>query len=110
MFVLLFRYVFGGAIHIPGGSSYVDYLMPGIFVQTVTFGAVSTAVGLAEDLQKGLIERFRALPMARSAVLAGRTTADLVRNVVRRDHHHAPSASPWASASGPTSGCSSAAS
>ena len=60
---------------------YVDYLMPGIFVQTVTFGAVSTAVGLAEDLQKGLIERFRALPMARSAVLAGRTTADLVRNV-----------------------------
>ena len=80
MFVLLFRYVFGGAIHIPD-LSYVDYLMPGIFVQTVAFGAVSTAVGLAEDLQKGLIERFRALPMARSAVLAGRTTADLARNV-----------------------------
>ena len=56
-------------------------MMPGIFVQTVMFGAVSTAVGLAEDLQKGLIERFRALPMARSAVLAGRTSADLVRNV-----------------------------
>ena len=56
-------------------------MMPGIFVQTVIFGAVSTAVGLAEDLHKGLIERFRALPMARSAVLAGRTTADVVRNV-----------------------------
>ena len=60
---------------------YVDFLMPGIFVQTVIFGAMSTAVGLSEDLHKGLIERFRALPMARSAVLAGRTTADLVRNV-----------------------------
>ena len=81
MFVLLFRYVFGGAIPIPGGVPYVDYMMPGIFVQTVMFGAVSTSVGLAEDLQKGLIERFRALPMARSAVMAGRTSADLVRNV-----------------------------
>ncbi len=80
MFVLLFRYVFGGAIQTPG-TSYVNYLMPGIFVQTVAFGAVSTSIGLAEDLQKGLIERFRALPMARSAVLTGRTTADLVRNV-----------------------------
>jgi ABC transporter DrrB family efflux protein len=80
MFVLLFRYVFGGAINTPG-TSYVNYLMPGIFVQTVAFGAVRTSVGLAEDLQKGLIERFRALPMARSAVLAGRTTADLVRNI-----------------------------
>jgi ABC-2 type transport system permease protein len=80
MFVLLFVYVFGQAIHIPG-VSYTDYLMPGIYVQAVSFGAVSTAVGLSEDLTKGLIERFRALPMARSAVLAGRTTADLVRNV-----------------------------
>lgn len=79
MFVLLFVYVFGGAIHT--SVPYVDYLIPGIYVQTVTFGAVSTAVGLSEDLHKGLIERFRALPMARSAVLAGRTTADLVRNV-----------------------------
>ena len=87
MFVLLFRYVFGGAIPIPGGVPYVDYMMPGIFVQTVMFGAVSTAVGLAEDLQKGLIERFRALPMARSAVLAGRTTADAVRNVFVVAHH-----------------------
>ena len=81
MFVLLFRYVFGGAIHVPGGLSYVDYLMPGIFVQTVAFGSVSTSIGLAEDLQKGLIERFRALPMSRGAVLLGRTIADLIRNV-----------------------------
>src|SRR5215469_11239484 len=79
MFTLLFVYVFGGAIHT--SVPYVDYLIPGIYVQTVTFGAVSTAVGLSEDLHKGLIERFRALPMARSAVLGGRTTADLVRNV-----------------------------
>jgi ABC transporter DrrB family efflux protein len=81
MFVLLFRYVFGGAIKAPGGGPYVDYLMAGIFVQSVAFGSISTAVGLSEDLQKGLLERFRALPMARSAVLTGRTTADLVRNI-----------------------------
>ena len=81
MFVLLFRYVFGGAIKVPGGLPYVDYLMPGIFVQTVAFGAVSTSIGLAEDLQKGLIERFRALPMSRGAVLTGRPSADTVRNV-----------------------------
>lgn len=80
MFVLLFTYVFGGAIRVPGGH-YIQFLMPGIFVQTVIFGAMSSSAGLAEDLQKGLIERFRALPMSRSAVLAGRTTADLVRNV-----------------------------
>ena len=80
MFVLLFRYVFGGAIH-TDATSYVNYLMPGIFVQTVAFGAVSTSIGLAEDLQKGLIERFRALPMSRGAVLLGRTTADLIRNI-----------------------------
>ena len=80
MFVLLFRYVFGGAIH-TSQTHYVNYLMPGVFVQTVAFGAVSTSIGLAEDLQKGLVERFRALPMARSAVLTGRTTADLCRNV-----------------------------
>ncbi|HEY7916309.1 MAG TPA: ABC transporter permease [Acidimicrobiales bacterium] len=81
MFVLLFVYVFGGSIHTPG-TTYVNYLMPGIFVQTVAFGSVQTSIGLAEDLQKGIIERFRALPMARSAVLTGRTTADLARNVV----------------------------
>jgi ABC-2 type transport system permease protein len=80
VFVLLFRYVFGGAISTPG-VPYVDFLMPGIFVQTVTFGAINTSIGLASDLNQGLIERFRSLPMARSAVLAGRTLADLVRNV-----------------------------
>jgi len=80
VFVILFRYVFGGAIHVPG-VDYVDYLMPGIFVQTVVFGAIATAIGLATDVQSGLLERFRSLPMARSAVLVGRTLADLVRNI-----------------------------
>jgi ABC transporter DrrB family efflux protein len=80
MFVLLFRYVFGGAIHVPGGQ-YVNFLMPGIFVQTVAFGGVTTGIGLAEDMQRGLIDRFRSLPMAPSAVLTGRTVADLARNL-----------------------------
>jgi ABC transporter DrrB family efflux protein len=80
MFVLLFAYVFGGAIRIPG-IDYKDYLMPGIFVQTVIFGSTQTGVGLAEDLSRGMIDRFRSLPMARSAVLAGRTTGDTVRNM-----------------------------
>jgi ABC-2 type transport system permease protein/oleandomycin transport system permease protein len=80
IFVLMFRYVFGGAIHIQG-VRYVDFLMAGIFVQTVTFGSINTGIGLAEDLQKGLIERFRSLAMARSAVLAGRTLADGLRNL-----------------------------
>jgi ABC-2 type transport system permease protein/oleandomycin transport system permease protein len=81
IFVLMFRYVFGGAIKLPGTTSYVDYLMPGIFVQTVVFGSLAAAIGLAADMKSGLLERFRSLPMARSAVLAGRTIADLVRNV-----------------------------
>jgi ABC-2 type transport system permease protein/oleandomycin transport system permease protein len=81
IFILMFRYVFGGAINPPGKIPYVDFLMPGIFVQTITFGGMSTGVGLAEDVTKGLIERFRSLPMARSAVLAGRCIADLFRNV-----------------------------
>ncbi len=80
IFVVMFRYVFGGAISVPNGS-YVDYLMPGIFVQTVVFGSMTAAVGLATDLKSGLLERFHSLPMARSAVLAGRTSADLVRNI-----------------------------
>ncbi len=79
MFVLLFAVVFGGAIETPG-VSYITFLMPGIFVQTVVFGGTSTAVGLAEDLQKGIIDRFRTLPMAPSAVLIGKTFADLLRN------------------------------
>jgi ABC transporter DrrB family efflux protein len=81
MFVLLFVYVFGGAISTPG-YDYVDFLMPGIIVQTMSFGGFVTALGLAEDLKKGLIDRFRSLPMARSAVLAGRTLADVVTNTV----------------------------
>jgi len=78
MFVLLFVYVFGGAMKLalPPGVPYVDFLMPGIFVQTAIFAATQTGVGLAEDLKKGLVDRFRSLPMARSAVLAGRTLAD----------------------------------
>ena len=80
MFVVLFVYVFGGAIGevLPSNVPYVDFLMPGIFVQTGIFAAMQTGVGLADDLQKGLIDRFRSLPMARSAVLAGRTAADTV--------------------------------
>ncbi len=80
IFVLMFRFVFGGAID-TAPIPYVDYLMPGIFVQTVTFGAIATAIGLATDVKSGLMERFHALPMGRSAVLTGRTLADLSRNV-----------------------------
>jgi ABC transporter DrrB family efflux protein len=83
VFVLLFRYVFSGVagMVMPRGVRYVDFLMPGVFVQTAVFGAMNTAIGLATDLQSGLLERFRSLPMARSAVLAGRTLADLIRGV-----------------------------
>lgn len=80
MLVILFRYVFGGSIDV-GDVSYVNYLMAGIFVQSVAFGSVATGIGLADDMQRGLIDRFRSLPMSRSAVLAGRTIADLVRNM-----------------------------
>jgi ABC transporter DrrB family efflux protein len=79
MFVLLFRYVFGGAIN-TGGLPYVDYLIPGIIVQNIAFGGFVTAIGLNEDVHKGLIDRFRSLPMARAAVLAGRTLSDIVTN------------------------------
>ena len=81
MFVLLFRYVFGGAIRTPG-STYVDFLIPGIIVQNIAFGGFVTALGLNEDVHKGLIDRFRSLPMARPAVLAGRTMADIVTNTL----------------------------
>jgi ABC transporter DrrB family efflux protein len=84
MFVLLFVYVFGGAVKgaLPHGVTYVDFLLPGIFVQSVAFRATQTAIGLAEDLERGVVDRFRSMPMARSAVLLGRTLADLVRNVM----------------------------
>ncbi|MDM7856500.1 ABC transporter permease [Cellulomonas alba] len=86
MFVLLFAYVFGGAISVPGGDAdpelYREYLMAGIFAQTVIFGATITGAGLAEDVKKGIIDRFRSLPMAPSAVLTGRTLSDVVNNVL----------------------------
>ena len=80
MFVLLFAFVFGGAIPLPGGGNYREYLMPGIFAQTIVFAAATTAVGMRDDLNKGLLDRFRSLPMARSAVLSGRMVADVVYN------------------------------
>jgi ABC transporter DrrB family efflux protein len=81
MFVLLFVYVFGGAISTPG-YDYADFLIPGIIVQNIAFGGFVTALGLNEDLGKGLIDRFRSLPMARPAVLAGRTLADVATNLL----------------------------
>ena len=81
MFVLLFAYVFGSAIELPG-MSYREFLLPGIFVQTVIFGGTITGAGLADDIKKGIIERFRSLPISSSAVLIGRTTSDLLNNLL----------------------------
>ena len=81
MFVLLFVYVFGGAIQTPG-FDYVDFLMPGIIVQSIAFGGFVTALGLSEDVGKGLIDRFRSLPMSRAAVLLGRTFSDVLLNIL----------------------------
>lgn len=83
MFVLLFRYVFGGAINVGGGgNSYVQYLMPGIFVQTLLFNGAATGIGMADDLQKGLVDRFRSLPISRGALLIGRGISDLLRSTL----------------------------
>ncbi|MHB0916066.1 MAG: ABC transporter permease [Thermoleophilia bacterium] len=82
MFVLLFAYVFGGAIDPGGGINYREFLMAGIFTQTAVFGATFTGAGIAEDMQKGIIDRFRSLPMSRSAMLFGRTISDVVYNVL----------------------------
>jgi ABC transporter DrrB family efflux protein len=82
LFVLLFTYAWGGAVHPPGVQRYIDYLLPGIWVLSIAFGASQTGVAVADDLTSGMIDRFRALPMARSAVLAGRTAADAVRNLL----------------------------
>jgi ABC transporter DrrB family efflux protein len=82
MFVLLFAYVFGGALETPGYDDYIDFLIPGIIAQNIAFGGFVTALGLAEDMTKGLIDRFRSLPTARASVLAGRTLADIVTNLV----------------------------
>lgn len=81
MFVVLFVYVFGGSIEVAGFENYDQFLLPGIFSQSLVFGSAFTGIGLAEDLSKGLIDRLRSLPMARSAVLVGRTVSDLVRNL-----------------------------
>jgi ABC-2 type transport system permease protein len=81
MFVLLFRYVFGGALHVPGYATYADYLIPGVIVQTALFGGSSSAVGVAEELSAGTTDRFRSLPTNRAAILASRTLADLIRLV-----------------------------
>jgi len=81
MLLVLFRYVLGGAIAVPGGN-YVDYVVPAVFLEAVLIGGMTTSIGLAQDLKGGIIDRFRSLPMARSAVLAGRTLADLARSVV----------------------------
>ncbi len=80
MFVLLFAFVFGGAIPLPGGGSYREYLMPGIFAQTLAFASATTTIGITDDMQKGLVDRFRSLPMVRLAFITGRTIADVVYN------------------------------
>jgi ABC transporter DrrB family efflux protein len=82
IFVLLFSYVFGSAIQVPGGGNYREFLLPGIFGQSIAFLAITTAVGVANDMEKGIIDRFRSLPMARAAVLVGRTIADLIQSVL----------------------------
>jgi ABC-type multidrug transport system permease subunit len=81
LFVVLFTYTWGGAVHPPGVEHYIDYVLPGIFVLAIAFGASQTGVAVADDLATGMIDRFRSLPMARSAVLAGRCAADAVRNL-----------------------------
>lgn len=81
MLLLLFRYIFGGAIKVPGGG-YTDFVVPAIFLITVLVGAMTSAIGIAEDLKSGMIDRFRSLPMARPAVLAGRSLTDLARSVI----------------------------
>lgn len=82
LFVVLFTYAFGGAIHPPGVAHYIDYLLPGIFVLSIGFGASQTGVAIAEDLANGMIDRFRSLPIAGAAVLAGRIAADAIRNLL----------------------------
>jgi ABC-type polysaccharide/polyol phosphate export permease len=82
MFVLLFAYIFGGAIHVPGGGDYKEYLMAGIFAQTMAFTFMGSAMSMAEDLHTGLVDRFRALPMARSAMLSGRVIADFAAAMI----------------------------
>ena len=84
LFVLLFTYAFGGAVHVPGVTRYIDYLLPGIIVLAIGFGASQTGVAIAEDLATGMIDRFRSLPITGAAVLAGRVAADAAAQPVRR--------------------------
>ena len=110
IFVLMFRYVFGGAIQIPGSVPYVDFLIPGIIAQTAAFATFGTAIALAQELQKGVIDRLRSMPMARSAVLAGRLVADTVR-MTGDDPDHPRGRATWSgsvsrTASGPPWACS----
>ncbi|MBO0839138.1 MAG: ABC transporter permease, partial [Actinobacteria bacterium] len=81
LFVLLFTYSFGGAVHVPGTARYIDYLLPGIFVLSIGFGASQTGVAIAEDLGSGMVDRFRSLPINGASVLGGRVAADAVRNL-----------------------------
>lgn len=83
MFLVLFNYVFGGSLHlgVPGGK-YINFLLPGLLAQVVMFGAIQTGIGLADDMGRGIIDRFRSLPMSRAAVMAGRTLSDTLRNLV----------------------------
>jgi ABC transporter DrrB family efflux protein len=83
MFLVLFNYVFGGAVRTPvPGGKYINYLLPGLLAQVVMFGAIQTGVGLADDMSRGIVDRFRSLPMSRAAVMAGRTLSDTIRNLV----------------------------
>lgn len=82
MFVLLFNYVFGGSLSIPGGGKYINFLIPGILIQTAMFGGGNTAIGLAEDINGGALDRFRSLPMVPASVLTGRTLADAGRSII----------------------------
>jgi ABC-2 type transport system permease protein/oleandomycin transport system permease protein len=82
MYILTFAYVFGGSIDVGPGLEYIDFLMPGIFAQAVMFNAMGTGIGLAEDIRRGIVDRFHSLPMSRGAVVAGRILSDLIRNVL----------------------------
>lgn len=82
MFLVLFNYVFGNAITATPGGKYINFLLPGLLAQVVMFGAINTGIGLAEDMSRGIVDRFRSLPMSRAAVMAGRTLSDTIRNLV----------------------------
>ena len=86
MFVLVFGYVFGSGMAVPGDGNYREYLLPGVFVMTMLYGIGATATGMATDLNRGVVDRFRSMPVARSALVAGRSAADLRPRTARDDH------------------------